>query len=296
MDLLKNMNDAIQYIETNLINEINLKEAARRAYCSEYHFKRMFSSLAGISLADYIRRRRLTLAAFELITTDKRVIDIALKYGYSSADAFSRAFQQLHGITPSEAKVNGRSLKAYPRMSFQLTVKGGNEMNYRIVEKEAFRIVGMKKRVPIIFHGINPEIEAMWKSLNMETINELKKLSNIEPMGLISASTNFSEGRMEEKGELDHYIGVATTKECPNHFTVLEVPAMTWAVFEAIGPFPDMLQNIWGRIYAEWFPSSNYEQVEGPEILWNEHKDITSPTFKSEIWIPVTNTKKAVRG
>jgi len=101
---------------------------------------------------------------------------------------------------------------------------------------------------------------------------------------------------MEEKGELDHYIGVATTKECLDHFTMLEVPAMTWAVFEAIGPFPEALQNVWGRIYAEWFPSSNYEQVEGPEILWNEHKDITSPTFKSEIWIPVTNTKKAVRG
>jgi len=296
MDLLKNMNEAIQYIETNLTNEIDLKEAARRACCSEYHFKRMFSSLAGISLTDYIRRRRLTLAAFELINTDKRVIDIALKYGYSSADAFSRAFQQLHGIIPSGAKVNGRFLKAYPRMSFQLTIKGGIEMNYRIVEKEAFRIVGMKKRVPIIFHGVNPEIEAMWKSLNMETINELKKLSNIEPMGLISASTNFSEGRMEEKGELDHYIGVATTKECLDHFTMLEVPAMTWAVFEAIGPFPEALQNVWGRIYAEWFPSSNYEQVEGPEILWNEHKDITSPTFKSEIWIPVTNTKKAVRG
>jgi AraC family transcriptional regulator len=165
--------------------------------------------------------------------------------------------------------------------------KGGNEMNYRIVEKEAFRIVGIKKRVPIIFKGVNPEIASMWKSLDGEKINKLKKLSNVEPLGLIQASTNFSEGRMEEKGELDHYIGVATTKECPDELTQLEVPASTWAVFEAIGPFPDTLQDVWGRIYSEWFPTSNYEQTEGPEILWNEDKDVTSPIFKSEIWIPV---------
>ena len=164
-------------------------------------------------------------------------------------------------------------------------------MNYRIVEKEAFRIVGIHKRVPIVFHGVNPEIASMWKSLDGESIDNLKKLSNVEPIGLLSASTNFSEGRMEEKGELDHYIGVATNKECPVNLTQLEVPALTWAVFEAVGPFPDTLQDIWGRIYSEWFPSSNYEQKEGPEILWNEHKDVTSPTFRSEIWIPIWKRK-----
>ena len=287
MDLLKNMNGAIKFIEDNLTNEIDFKEVARLAYCSEYHFKRMFSFLAGISLSEYIRRRRLTLAAFELKDNKIKVIDIAIKYGYSSPDSFTRAFQHLHGITPSEARSNGHSLKAFPPMSFQLSIKGGNEMNYRIEEKEAFRIIGIKKRVPIIFNGVNPEIASMWQSLDEKMINELKDLSNVEPTGLLSASTNFSEGRLEEKGELDHYIGAATTKECPDNLTQLEVDASTWAVFEAVGPFPETLQNVWGRIYSEWFPSSNYEQIEGPEILWNENKDVTSPTFRSEIWIPV---------
>lgn len=287
MDLLKNMNGALKYIEENLTNDIDFKEVARLAFCSEYHFKRMFSFLAGISLSEYIRRRRLTLAAFELQDINIKVIDIALKYGYNSPDSFARAFQNLHGITPSEARNDGHSLKAYPPMTFQLSIKGGSEMNYRIEEKEAFRIVGIKKRVPIIFNGVNPEIASMWESLDGETINKLKKLSNVNPMGLLSASTNFSEGRMEEKGELDHYIGVATTKGCPDNLTQLEVPASTWAVFEAVGPFPDTLQDVWGRVYSEWFPSSNYELMEGPEILWNEDKDITSPTFKSEIWIPI---------
>ena len=112
----------------------------------------------------------------------------------------------------------------------------------------------------------------MWKSLNQDSIQTLKSLSNVEPSGIISASTNFSEGRMEEKGELDHYIGVASKEDCPEQFAQLEVAASTWAIFEAIGPFPDALQNVWGRIYSEWFPSSNYELAEGPEILWNEQK------------------------
>ncbi|MBN8202100.1 MULTISPECIES: AraC family transcriptional regulator [Bacillaceae] len=287
MDLLQNMNRAMKYIEEHLTSEIDFKEVAKISYCSEYHFKRMFSFLAGVTLSEYIRRRRLSLAAFDLKDKNARVIDVAFKYGYSSPDSFTRAFQQLHGITPSEARSNGHALKAYPPMTFHLSIKGGNEMNYRIEEKKAFRIVGLKKRVPIIFNGVNPEIAAMWKSLDEHMIIKLKSVSNTVPLGLISASANFSEGRMEEKGELDHYIGAATTKECPEGMASLEVEACSWAVFEAVGPFPETLQNIWGRIYSEWFPSSSYQQIEGPEILWNESKDTTSPVFHSEIWIPV---------
>ncbi|HDR7531431.1 AraC family transcriptional regulator [Bacillus sp. AY1-10] len=287
MDSLKNMNAAMQYIEDNLTHDIDFKEVAKIAYCSEYHFKRMFSFLAGISLSEYIRCRRLTLAAFELKNSGAKVIDVAIKYGYNSPDSFSRAFQNLHGITPSEARSSSHSLKAYSPMTFQLSIQGGHEMNYRIEEKDSFQIIGITKRVPIVFNGVNEEIASMWKSLNPEAIQTLKSLSNMEPTGIISASTNFSEGRMEEKGELDHYIGVATTKDCPEQFAQLEVAASTWAVFEAVGPFPETLQNVWGRIYSEWFPSSNYELAEGPEILWNEQKDISSPNFKSEIWIPV---------
>lgn len=287
MDLLQNMNRAMRYIEEHLTDEIDFKELAKIAFCSEYHFKRMFSFLAGVTLSEYIRRRRLTLAAFDLKDKNARVIDVAFKYGYSSPDSFTRAFQQLHGITPSEARSNGHALKAYPPMTFHLSIKGGNEMNYRIEEKDAFRIVGLKKRVPIIFNGVNPEIAAMWESLDEKMFLRLKSVSDTEPFGLISASANFSEGRMEEKGELDHYIGAATAKECPEGMASLEVPACSWAVFEAVGPFPETLQNVWGRIYSEWFPSSSYQQIDGPEILWNESKDTASPTFRSEIWIPV---------
>ncbi|MGO4542830.1 AraC family transcriptional regulator [Paenibacillus sp. 2TAB19] len=285
--MLESMNAALNYIEEHLADDIDFKEAARLAFCSEFHFKKMFSFLAGVPLSEYIRRRRLTLAAFELKDSSVRVIDVAVKYGYQSPDSFSRAFLSMHGITPTEARVNGQQLLAYPRMTFQLTIKGVSAMNYRIEQKEAFRIVGIMKRVPIQFEGVNPEIAAMWGSLNEEIIGQLKSLSNTQPIGLISASVNFSEERMEEKGGLDHYIGAATTLDCPDHLASLEVQASDWAVFEAVGPFPQTLQEIWGRIYSEWFPSSSYEQINGPELLWNESKDISSPNYRSEIWIPV---------
>jgi AraC family transcriptional regulator len=280
------MNQALAYIEANLADEIDFKQVERLALCSDYHFRRMFSFLAGVTLSDYIRRRRLTLAALDLVQQDTRVIDTALKYGYTSPDAFARAFHMLHGVNPAEAKSSGKLLKAYPRMTFQLTIRGGTAMNYRLEEKAAFRMVGIMKRVKLIYTGINPEIAAMWESMNQATVQTLEQLSNVEPRGLINASTNFSEGRLNE-GELDHYIGVATTQEAPAHLAQLEVPAGTWAVFEAVGPFPDTLQNIWGRIYAEWFPGSGYELGEGPEILWVEDEEYTLPSFRCELWIPI---------
>lgn len=236
MDSLSSMNNAMAYIEENLTKDLDYSKISKIACCSEYHFKRMFSFLSGISLSEYIRKRKLTLAALDLKNSDLRIIDIAVKYGYNSADSFSRAFHSIHGILPSKARSENALLKAYPRMTFQLSIKGGNEMNYRIAKKESFNLVGFKKRVPIIFDGVNPEIEKMTELLTPEAIKQLKSISDVEPTGIISASTNFSEGRMEEKGELDHYIGVATSNNELTEFDVLKVDAGTWAVFEAIGP------------------------------------------------------------
>ena len=287
MDSLISMNNAMAYLEEHLTEDIDYGKVSQMAQCSEYHFKRMFSFLAGVSLSEYIRRRRLTLAALDLKDKNVRIIDAAFKYGYNSADAFSRAFYLMHGVLPSAARNENAQLKAYPRMTFQLSIKGGCEMNYRIIEKEPFRLVGFMKRVPIIFEGVNPEILKMTELLTPESVGKLKAISNIEPAGIISASANFTDGRMEGKGEVDHYIGVATSNDQVEGFEVLEIDSGTWAVFESIGPFPETLQNVWGRIYSEWFPTSGYEASEGPEILWNESPDTLNPNYRSEIWIPV---------
>lgn len=296
MDSISHMNKAMAYIEEKLTEELDYGQAAKLALCSEYHFKRMFTFLAGISLTEYVRRRRLTLAAADLKHSDLRILDIAVKYGYQSADAFSRAFQHQHGLLPSEARTDSANLVAYPKMTFQISIQGGKEMKYRIVEKEKFYMVGIKKRIPLVFNGVNPEIIKMAQSLTPELIKQLKAMSDQEPKGMISASANFSEGRMAEVGDLDHYIGVVTSNPSllSTHlvdenpvFQVLEVSKGFWAVFESRGPFPETLQNTWGRIYSEWFPGSGYELVEGPELVWHESPDTSSVEYLSEIWIPV---------
>ncbi|MZP31034.1 helix-turn-helix domain-containing protein [Heliobacterium undosum] len=286
MDALKQVNLAMNYIEENLAGEIDFEQVARLACCSEYHFKRMFSFLSGFTLSEYIRRRRLALAASELQNSYVKVIDLAVKYGYDSPDSFTRAFQALHGVTPTEARKRDVVLKAFPPMTFQLIIRGGNEMDYRIVEKDAFQIAGIKKRITLVYEGVNTQMNDMWASLTEKDFIELKQLSNVEPRGILCVSANFTEGRAEGT-LLDQYIGVATTKPVPERWTVLPVDAGTWAVFTAIGEFPKALQDVWARIYSEWFPTSGYELTGGPEILWNESKDTSSPNYKSEIWIPV---------
>lgn len=284
MNQLEHLNAALEYLESHLDGPIDLVAVSRRAHCSEYHFNRMFSFLAGMGLAEYIRRRRLTRAAFDLREPGARVLEVALKYEYQSADAFARAFQAQHGVPPSRARE--ATLTAYGRLSFQLTIQGAVQMNYRIIEKPAFHIVGIKKRVPLIFEGVNPEIQEMWRGLQEPLTARLKALSDLEPGGIISASVNFSD-RLEEQSQLDHWIGVATSQPCPAGLQCLEVIASQWAVFESVGPFPETMQNVWARIYSEWFPTSGYQHNHGPELVWCEKRDITLPNFRCQIWVPV---------
>ena len=286
MEPLKQLNLAMQYIEAHLADEIDFQAVSRLAGCSEYHFRRLFSFLAGMPLSEYIRRRRLSQAALELRHSAIKVIDLAVKYDYDSPDSFARAFQALHGLTPTAARRAGAALQAVPPLTFQLTIQGGQLMEYRIVNKDAFYIAGLKRRVALQYEGVNPEIAAMWASLTPEDIQALKALSSVEPRGMLSASVNFSEGRAEGS-ELDQYIGVATRQPPAGKWAVLSVPASTWGIFTARGRFPETLQNVWGKIYAEWFPLSGYEVSPGPEILWNESKDTSLPDYHSEIWIPI---------
>ncbi len=246
--MFKQFNLAMRYIEEHLAQEIAFQKAASIACCSEYHFKRMFSFLSGITLSEYIRLRRLSAAALELQTSDIKVIDLALKYGYDSPDSFTRAFQAFHGITPTLARKRDALVKAFPPMTFQLSIKGGYIMNYRMVEKEAFEIAGVKKQITLVYEGVNHQMDDLWAKLSEHDFIELKELSNTEPRGILCVSANFTEGRTEG-AVLDQYIGVATTKPVPGRWETLPVPAGTWAVFTAIGAFPKALQDVWAQIY-----------------------------------------------
>ncbi len=286
MNLFAQLNEAMAYIEKNLMQDIDINQVSRIAGCSEYHFRRMFSSLAGIPLGEYIRRRRLSQAGVLLRSTRIKVINLALQSGYESPEAFSKSFRAMHGVLPSQARNEDVELKIFPPMTFQLTIRGGTEMRYRIVEKGDFHIVGLKKRIAMQFTGINPQISELAERLAPEIIAELKGLCDLEPSGILNVSANFSD-RTAEDSQLDQYIGVATSKAAPGHYEALHVPASTWAVFQVTGAFPNAVQETWARIYTEWFPTSGYELTGGPELLWNESPDTTKPDYHSEIWIPV---------
>lgn len=285
MDTLENMRKALDYIEENLDGEIEYAKIAKIAFCSQYHFQRMFVFLIGMPLSEYIRRRRLTLAALDIQNSHDRVIDIAVKYGYSSADAFSRAFQTMHNVTPSQARNKGVLLKAQPRVAFTLSLKGVLEMNYRIEEKQAFSVVGIKERFSYT-DNLGKSVGEMWGSTSQETMGKISTLANAEPIGLVGA---YSE--MYPDNTTDYYIGVITTNDCPAEFVKLDIQAQTWAVFEIVGALPTAMSNIWGRIFSEFFPSTGYEHTPAPEIEWYSNGDMNSPTYKSEIWIPITTKK-----
>lgn len=291
MNMLVQFNEAMAYIENNLLKMIEPHQISHIAGCSEYHFRRMFSFISGMPLGEYIRRRRLSLAGAMLQSEQIKIIDLALQLGYESPEAFSKAFYAMHGITPSQAKKAHAVLKTFCPLTFQLTIKGGTEMDYRIIEKESFYIVGFKKKITMQFKGVNAQMDEVVQKLTPEIITELKSLCNIEPKGMLSVSTEF-EDRTEEGSELDQYIGVATAQPYDGCYDILPVAASTWAVFKAIGPFPNALQETWASIYAEWFPSSGFESTEGPELLWHESPDTSRPDYKSEIWIPVRRLKQ----
>ncbi|MDQ0185696.1 GyrI-like domain-containing protein [Cytobacillus kochii] len=276
--MLKGMNEALNYIEDHLESHIDLKDVAKRAYCSEYQFKRLFSLLSGITISEYIRRRRLTVAALELKNQYVKVIEIATKYGYQSPDAFSRAFQSFHGVVPTLARNPEQNLKAYPRMSFQLTIQGGIEMKYRIVEKEPFKVVGVKYEVEMVNDILSPTYEDMIAAISDTRMREMESISNKEPNGIVHVSVNYSEN-MEGKATFDQFIGAVTTKEETDEYSTLEIPNLLWAIFEVDGDWQQVEEH-WQRIYTEWLPSSSYELSEGPEIL-------ASKGQKSEIWISI---------
>ncbi|MFB7122863.1 GyrI-like domain-containing protein [Kitasatospora sp. NPDC056273] len=291
--MLEHLNRAMDRIEHDLDREVDVAELARIAMTSEYHFRRLFSMLAGMPLSEYVRRRRLTVAGAEVLDGERTLLDIAVRYGYSSGEAFARAFRAMHGVGPGEARRDGAVLVSQPRMSFRLIVEGSSSMEYRIVEKPDFRIVGRKARVTLIYLGINPGIAEFIKGLGKETVERIAELSGDDPAGILSVSDDFSPNR-EEGSELDYWHAVVARDGAavPADLDVLDVPAGTWAVFTNSGPFPQALQEMWADVAGQWFPSNPYEARPGPEILRVSPVPGTADA-EAELWIPVA---RAVRG
>lgn len=293
MDWVSRLNNAMNYIEDNLENEIDHEKLAQLACCSTFHFQRMFSYMARVPLAEYIRRRRMTKAAFDLQNSDEKIITIANRYGYDSPTAFNRAFHGIHSVSPSVARQQGVALKAYYPISFKITIRGEEEMNYQIETKEAFRIVGMKKEInwsPENQEGFL-EVPQFWQEQHQKnSIPTLCSYMNNTPLGVLGVSV----GDWQTSGKFDYYIGVASTKPLDKENVFAQqlseyvVPACTWAIFECKGPMPTAIQTMQERIMTEWLPNSGYHYFDAPDIEVYGDGDQSSDDYMCWIWVPVT--------
>lgn len=287
MEWLNRMTKAIQYIEQHIDGELTSEDVAKAACSSTFHFQRMFYMLTNVTLAEYIRKRRLTLAAQELAMTDARVIDIAFKFGYDTPESFAKAFRKAHGITPTAARQPGVTLKAFPRLSFHFSLRGDQDMDYRIEQKEAFSVLGKKLHVTCADDENLKAIPAFWNEMNSSGMSDyLCKLSPESKMYGICLHMDM------DTQYYDYMIAVdtpAASLEETKKFEIEEIPSATWAIFTAIGPVPDAVQKTWQRIFQEWLPATGYEHTGGPEMeVYPPHDDPFDPSHRCEIWIPVT--------
>ncbi len=286
MDWITGIQNAINYIEEHLTEEINYDKVAEEAACSSFYFQRIFGILCDISLGEYIRNRRLTLAGNELNASDIKVIDIALKYGYESPESFTRAFSKFHGITPSEAKKNGSKLKSFSRLSVKIILSGGSMIDYKIVEKEAFEIIE-KVEAHSIENDVNAKsIPDFWtKSHNDGTVKTL--LENTTDRTFIFGVCYGNNSDCAKT--FDYSIGAVYNQKTavPKGFRRNIIPARTWAIFECKGAMPKAMQDMWHKITSEFFPTSGYQPTYEMDIEAYTEGDMGGSDYRSEIWIPV---------
>jgi len=276
------MTEVTDYIEENITEEIDFNDVAKIACCGIYQFGRIFSYVVGVSFAEYIRNRRLSLAALELQSGDVKVINVAMKYGYNSPDSFTRAFREMHGVSPTKTK--SVTLKMFPRISFQISIKGAKDMDYRIEEKGAIQCVG---RTYHLAKGECGWANAWEKFLDIkdeklgQTPNETVRQLYRAPLWQVNFAQSYDDGRV------DLSIGAESTGDEFHDVGSFEIPAATWAIFPGKGKVYEGFDALLTRIVSEWLPSSGYEQAKQYTIEIYPPGDSQSEDYAFEIWIPV---------
>lgn len=269
---IKEMQKAINYIEEHVEEQLDIQTIAAQVYLSPYYFQRVFHAVCGVTLSEYIRRRRLSLAGEVLQAQGVRVIDVALRFGYDSPDSFARSFQRFHGVAPSQAR-DCEQLRRF--LPIQLRDMEGIQMEYRIVDKPAFTLMGVQRR----FHGESSyqDIPAFWKEW-------LAQGENRSVMGAYGVCLD-SDGMEFDYLIADDYV---PWSDVPAGCVTHTIPASTWAIFPCRGALPDALQSVNTRIWKEWIPGNEEWCMAG-----NFNMEVYTPSTDKpdddycEIWVPV---------
>ncbi|MBZ6090978.1 GyrI-like domain-containing protein [Streptomyces olivaceus] len=282
------LNHLVDLVEEHLGAEPDVPALAAALGTTEYHLRRMFSSLAGMPLSEYVRRRRMTVAASDVVRGGDDLLSVAVRYGYGSTEAFGRAFRAVHGAAPRDVRRDGGPLRTQPQLRFRLTVEGSTPMDTRFADRPAFRLIGHATRVPLIHEGVNPHIQEHVAALPPEAHVRLKALGDTDPAGLLQVCDDLAPDSAEGS-ELTYLHGVAVSAAtpAPDDLDAIEVPAGTWAVFRSSGAFPDALQTTWAATASEWFPSNPWRLRPGPSIVAVLERATDFSTATSELWLPV---------
>ncbi|MFF4788533.1 GyrI-like domain-containing protein [Streptomyces sp. NPDC001276] len=286
--MISALNQLVDLVEEHLAEELDVDGLARTLGTTEYHLRRMFSSLAGMPLSEYVRRRRMTVAAADVVRGEDDLLSIAVRHGYGSTEAFGRAFRAVHGAAPRDVRREGGPLRTQPQLRFRLTVEGTIPMDTRLVDHPAFRLVGHAARVPLIHQGVNPHIQQHITALPPQEHLRLKALSETEPGGLLQVCDDLAPDSAEGS-ELTYLHGVAVSRDtpAPDDLDAIEVPAGMWAIFRSSGPYPQTLQTTWAATATDWFPSNPWRLRPGPSIVTVLERADDFSTATCELWLPV---------
>ncbi len=298
MDSFNAINTALDYAESKLTEDIEMEAIAKLVGCSPYNFQRMFSFLTNTSFAEYIRNRRLSLAAVDLQQGGSHVSDVACKYGYSSPTAFTRAFAAFHGITPQQAKQQKTILKVYPRITFSLSIQGGRQLAYRIETLPAFAVCGIEHLAPMTEQGFASPAAFWQQSFQNGSIQTLLAESYAFSLPLFpNALPLYGVANYRDTGqEIFPYMICFASKEASTRFkTSAFIPPQTYAVLKS-EPYPienvplaqEKATQLQRQFYREWLPTVNYQKATGPE-LEVYYQDGEKACL--EIWVPVEASK-----
>lgn len=285
MEWTEAISTAIGYIEENITEDLTAEKIARQVSISPFYFQKGFAMLCGFTMTEYIRNRRLALAAEEL-SGGASVIETAIKYGYDSPDSFAKAFYRFHGVTPSMARKNLTTLKTFAPLKITLILKGGYIMDYKIVKKESFTVLGVMRK--FTYENAKAEIPKFWTEHAKNGGNKV-----VQGMFGVNIDEAMSEGNADD--EFEYLIAdlYDPTKDIPEGFTTRVIPAYTWAVFPIRGSMPDALQDVNKKIFSEWLPAlGDYEFAAGCciemyDLPTKYPKCIKDPNYYTEIWIPI---------
>lgn len=286
MDWIVGMQKAINYIEEHLTSEIDFTDLAQFVSYSPRYFQKLFGLLCGTSVGDYIRKRRLTLAGNEICSSDIKISDIAQKYGYDNPNSFTRAFIGFHGISPTEVREKEVTLKSFSPLHLKISVEGGNSIDYKIIEKEEFYILGKVEKHTIVEKEEYASINHFWNRM-MED-GQIQKIMNLSIDTEHIYGIGFDD-QLNREREIDYLIGVLCDEDCLSlkEFTKYKIPKRTWAVFPCKGKLPYSIFNLWSRILSEFFPIFAYKPTGEYEIEIHNTRDWQTDQYYCELWITV---------